>query len=137
MSAGAILSMDFGGRRIGLARCDPTRTLVSPAGVFRRGDSSKDRDRIGAIIDDHEVELIVVGLPLNMDGTEGEQVCAVRSDALSLLGGRKEQIIFWDERLTTFEAERRAIDHKKGDDAGAAAVLLEDFLATSEELWCE
>ena len=137
MSAGAILGMDFGGRRIGLARCDPTRTLVSPVGIFRRGECSKDRDRIGAIIDDHEVELIVIGLPLNMDGTEGEQVYTVRSDALALLNGRKEQIIFWDERLTTFEAGRRAIDCRIGDDAAAAAVLLEDFLAASKESQCE
>ena len=133
MSAGAILGMDFGGRRIGIARCDPTRTLVSPVGIFRRGKRSKDRDRIGAIIDAQEVELIVIGLPLNMDGTEGEQVCKVRSDALDLLSGRKEQIIFWDERLTTFEAGRRAIDVRTGDDAAAAAVILEDFLATSKE----
>ena len=137
MTTGAILGMDFGGRRIGLARCDPTRTLVSPVGIFRRREHSKDRERIGEIIDEHEVELIVVGLPLNMDGTEGEQVCTVRSDVLALLSGRKEQIIFWDERLTTFEAGRRALDRRRGDDAVAAAVLLEDFLATSKESQCE
>ncbi len=59
------------------------------------------------MLDEQEVDLIVVGLPLNMDGSEGSQACVARSDAAELLDGRGERIVFWDERLTTFEADRR------------------------------
>ena len=137
MSEGAAVGMDFGGRRIGLARCDPTRTLVSPVGVFRRSGRSRDRDRLRAMLDEQQVGLIVVGLPLNMDGTEGAQARAVREDAAELLGGREERIIFWDERLTTFEADRRLGGPEKGDDADAAVVLLEDYLRAHEGDDCE
>ena len=137
MSAGAAVALDFGGRRIGVARCDPTRTLVTPVGVFRRGGGGSDRKRLGAMLDEQEVELIVVGLPLNMDGSEGSQARVARSDAAELLDGRGERIVFWDERLTTFEADRRVGGVEKGDDADAAAVLMEDYLRAHKGDDCE
>ncbi len=131
------MALDFGGRRIGIARCDPTRTLVTPVGVFRRGGGASDRERLGAMLDEQEVELIVVGLPLNMDGSEGPQARIARADAAEFLDGRGERIIFWDERLTTFEADERAARAGKGDDADAAVVLLEDYLRAHEGDGCE
>ncbi len=132
-----MVALDFGGRRIGVARCDPSRTLVTPVGVFRRGGGASDRERLGVMLDEQQAEEIVVGLPLNMDGTEGPQARTTRADAAELLDGRGERIIFWDERLTTFEAERRAAGGEKGDDADAAAVLLEDYLRAQEGDDCE
>ncbi|MDP6350387.1 MAG: RuvX/YqgF family protein, partial [Chloroflexota bacterium] len=79
----------------------------------------------------------VVGLPLNMDGSEGGQAETARADAQAFLEGRRERIIFWDERLTTFEADRRRGGPQKGDDARAAVVLLEDYLRAREEDDCE
>lgn len=137
MSVGAVLALDMGGRRIGIARCDPTRTLVTPLDVFRRTGRPGDLARFGALLDEQDVELIVVGLPLNMDGTEGSQAKLTRADAATFLDGRRERIIFWDERLTTFEADRRQGGPQKGNDARAAAVLLEDYLREREEDDCE
>ena len=137
MSLGAVLALDMGGRRIGIARCDPTRTLVTPLNVFRRTGRPGDLARFGALLDEQDVELIVVGLPLNMDGTEGPQARTARADAAAFLDGRRERIVFWDERLTTFEADRRLGGPQKGSDAGAAAVLLEDYLRAREEDNCE
>ena len=137
MSEGAMVALDLGGRRIGIARCDPTRTLVTPVGVFRRRGRASDRIRLGTMLDEQEVELIVVGLPLNMDGTEGSQARIARADAAELLDGRGERIVFWDERLTTFEADRRTAGLETGDDADAAAVLLEDYLRAHEGVDCE
>ncbi len=137
MSAGAIVALDMGGKRIGIARCDPTRTLVTPVAVFARTGRAGDRARLGELLDEQEAGLIVVGLPLNMDGTEGGQARTARADAQAFLEGRRERIIFWDERLTTFEADRRQGGPQQGDDARAAAVLLEDYLRAREEDVCE
>ncbi len=127
---GVITALDFGDRRIGVARCDPTRTLVTPVAVLKRSSPEKDRARLSEIIADQESVMILVGLPLNMNGSEGPQVAKVRKDASLLLDGRPEPIVFYDERLTTFQAERiqESSGAKSGEDALAAAVLLDDYL---------
>ena len=131
---GAITALDFGDRRIGVARCDPTRTVVTPVTVLERRSCEYDRTRLEAIIADQESVLLVVGLPLNMDGTEGPQAKKVRSEATYLLGRRVEPVIFHDERLTTFQADQLKMDGGMASegDALAAAVLLEDYMASEE-----
>ncbi len=130
---GVITALDFGDRRIGVARCDSTRTLVTPVAVLKRSSPEKDRASLNEIITDQDSVMILVGLPLNMNGSEGPQVAKVRKDASLLLDGRPEPIVFYDERLTTFQAERiqESIGAKSGEDALAAAVLLEDYLRSS------
>ena len=137
MSAGAIVALDMGGKRIGVARCDPTRTLVTPVTVFTRTGRDGDQARLAELLDGQEAGTIVVGLPLNMDGSEGGQAKTARADAAAFLEGRRERIIFCDERLTTFEADRRQGGPQKGDDARAAAVLLEDYVRARKEDDCE
>ena len=127
---GVITALDFGDRRIGVARCDSTRTLVTPVAVLKRSSPDKDRARLNEIISEQDSVMILVGLPLNMNGSEGTQVDKVRKDASLLLDGRPEPIVFYDERLTTFQAERiqESSGAKSGEDAVAAAVLLDDYL---------
>ena len=127
---GAITALDFGDRRIGVARCDATRTIVTPVTVFNRRDREYDRLKLNELVSEQDSVLLVVGLPLNLDGTEGPQARKVRKDAARLLDGRPEPVIFYDERLTTFQADelRARGDLKSDGDALAAAVLLEDYM---------
>jgi len=126
---GSIAALDVGARRIGVARCDPTRTVVTPVTVLERASPERDKRRLEEIIDREEPVMLVVGLPLLMSGEEGEQAQKVRREAGMLLEGRREPVVFWDERLTTFEADRRGA--RAGGDAVAAAIILEDYLRES------
>lgn len=133
---GAIAAVDFGERRIGVARCDPTRTIVTPLTVIERKNHSADRAKLNEVISAQEAVLILVGVPLNPDGTEGPQAKKMKEAAEGLLSGRPEPIVYWDEHLTTFAAEQLRRGHKGGaaEDALAAAVILEDYLRTTGDL---
>lgn len=133
---GSITSLDFGDRRIGVARCDPSRTLVTPVTVVRRTTVARDRRELNAVISAQQPVLILVGLPFNLNGTEGDQAKKVRADVALLLNGRPEPLIFWDERLTTFAAQALDTGRKRvaGQDALAAAILLEDYLQAQSVL---
>ena len=69
---GSIAALDVGARRIGVARCDPTRTVVTPVTVLERASPERDKRRLAEIIDREEPVMLVVGLPLLMSGEEGE-----------------------------------------------------------------
>ena len=121
-----IVALDVSGRRIGIARCDPTGTLVSPQGVIDRRGSEDGRRRLREVLDDQEPDLILVGLPLDRNGLPTLQSDRIRSQARELLAGRVERIEFFDESFTTAEARHRFAD--AADDARAAVVLLEHYL---------
>ncbi len=127
---GAITALDFGDRRIGVARCDATRTVVTPVTVLERRNREYDRSKLGEIICQQDSVLLLIGLPLNMDGAEGPQASKVRTEAALLLHGRPEPVVFYDERLTTFQADQiKAGGNTNSEgDALAAAVLLEDYV---------
>ena len=125
-----ILSVDFGTRRVGLAISDERETLSLAVGVV-----GPVPEEVAAAAREHGAQLIVVGLPKNMDGTEGAAARRARrfGGALTPLTGLPVQ--FFDERLTSDEAERRlagtAIRWKKKRDrvnVVAAQVILEGFL---------
>jgi putative holliday junction resolvase len=128
------LAIDYGDKRTGIAVCDATETIVTPLKVLQT-DGGLVR-QILKIVEDEAAEALVIGLPLNMDGTEGSQAAMVRDFAsqMSLKTGLK--IYFHDERLTSFEAEdilgpaqmgwRK---RKKILDAVAAAVILKSYLS--------
>lgn len=122
-----IVALDVSGRRIGVARCDPTGTLVSPQGVIDRRGSLGGRRRLDRMLDEQAADLILVGLPLSRDGRPTVQSELVRSQARQLLAGRSERIEFFDESFTTAEAIHRFAG--EADDAHAAAVMLEHYLA--------
>lgn len=125
------LAIDYGLKRIGLAICDPSEIISSPLTVIKNSD--KLIDEIAKIIDSESVEALVIGLPLNMDGSVGPQAEITQKFAQQLEKAVDIPIHFQDERLSTFEAEQKlnAADIKKTKapiDAIAAAQFLEDFL---------
>lgn len=121
-----IVALDVSGRRIGVARCDPTGTLVSPQGVIDRRGGQGGRLRLERVLDEQAGDLILVGLPLGQGGRPTVQSERVREQARQLLAGRPEPIEFFDESYTTAEANHRFAD--AADDARAAAVMLEHYL---------
>jgi putative Holliday junction resolvase len=125
-----VLAIDHGEVRAGTAICDPSETIVRPLGVI----SPPDPGEAARVAAEHEAELIVVGLPLSLDGVEREQATAARSFAQAL-AERAAGIAVetYDERLTTrmaAESARRGAGAPA--DALAAAHLLESYLASRE-----
>ncbi len=125
-----IVALDVSGRRIGIARCDPTGTLVSPQEVIDRRSSECGRRRLRVVLDEQAADLILVGLPLGRDGQSTVQSDRIRGQARRLLDGRSEPIEFFDESFTTAEAQHRYA--AAADDARAAVVLLEHYLARQQ-----
>lgn len=129
------LSIDLGDKRTGLATGDDTTGLVSPSGVLEvpRGDAL-----LNALLDTiarHEPDELVIGLPINMDDTEGDRAKLVRTFASQLESRCDLPIHFQDERLTSFAADQHMAQtgrtHKQKKqlrDALAAAEILRDFL---------
>ena len=129
-----IIALDIGDVRIGVAVSDPTRTIAAPAEVITRVGWGPDTRKIKAICDRFETTLIVSGLPLNMDGSEGFQAEKVRSFC-SRLAAEGLTVFFQDERLSTVTAEEALLegnvsrkDRKTKVDKIAASVILEQWL---------
>jgi len=133
-----VLALDVGDRRIGLACSDPTGVLATPAGVYRRSngpdDLATDLDRIVDLVEERQAAAVVVGLPINMDGSEGPQARKTRAFADNL-AQRGLKVVLWDERLTTVEATRtlqdQGVKRKRIDrhvDELAATLILEGYL---------
>ena len=128
------LALDVGRRRIGLARTDELG-WVHPAGIVKRTGGEADLERIRKAMEEHGASGLVVGLPLNMDGSEGDSARAVRSFAERLRQHIGCPVELWDERLTTFEADQmlqqagyRSRRRRELVDQMAAVLILEDFL---------
>lgn len=118
------LALDVGDRRIGLAVGDEGGGVARSLRTLRRRGTHADVAAIGAVARTEEVSALLIGLPLTLRGEEGPQASRVRrfSEALGALGLPVE---LYDERFTTSEAALRGASDV---DAGAAVVLLEDFL---------
>jgi putative Holliday junction resolvase len=134
-----ILALDMGERRVGIAVSDLTASLARPLQALVRGSREEDFAAIAAIVAKHDVGLVVVGQPLALDGTEGPQAQRVARYADALAAHLPVQVVLWDERFTTMEAEeilRQRRSEKKrrrarasGElDAIAAAVILQSYL---------
>ena len=104
-----LLGLDVGEKTIGLALSDTTVTVASPMETIRRGKFAADAERIGRIVAEQGVGGFVVGLPINMDGSEGPRCQSVRQFARNLLERLDIEIAFWDERLSTAAVERELI----------------------------
>ena len=127
------LAIDYGDKRTGLAVCDADEMLASPLAVLT--GQPPLTSQILEIIKREAIEAAVLGLPLNMDGSEGAQAKLIRQFARELQKHTDIPIHFYDERLTSFEAEKKlsAVDltrkkKKKWLDAVAAAAILQSFL---------
>ena len=127
MSSGRILALDHGSARCGCAVSDPSGTLATPLAVVERPDTRKGIAGIARLAREHEVDRIVVGLPLGLSGEEGEQAARTRAFAERLSGAVTVPVDLHDERLTTRLAERTG--GSADSDSRAAAHLLESYLA--------
>ncbi len=132
----AIAALDLGRRRIGLAVTDDSEGRVFPLGAVERKGNRLDFAEIARRLHDYSVSHFVVGLPINMDGSEGPAARSARSFGDLLHKAMNVPVDFFDERLTSFEAEDRLkgavlsrASHKSAIDAVAAAVILEGWLA--------
>ncbi len=105
-----LLGLDVGTKTIGVALSDVSRTIASPLEVIRRGRFERDAERITHHITEFDIGALVIGLPVNMDGSEGRRCQSVRRFAANLLGMIDIDICFWDERLTTAAATRTLIE---------------------------
>jgi len=133
---GRALGVDLGDARIGVALSDPLGVTAQPLGAVPARGPRQDLRAIASLVREHEVGVVVVGLPLLMSGGEGERAVAARAFAEGLgrrVGGVRVEL--WDERLTTAEAERTLIaggvrrgKRKKAVDAMAAALILQGWL---------
>jgi putative Holliday junction resolvase len=129
------LGLDVGDRRIGMALSDETATLATALPTFLRVGPRKDVQRIAELVREHGAGAVVVGLPLNMDGSRGPQAEKVLRFCADLRSRTKAPVFTQDERLTTVEAEEilaaRGIPwrERKGlVDAVAATVILQEYL---------
>ncbi len=123
-----ILGLDVGAKTVGLAISDLSRTIASPLETLSRGKFKDTARRLQAIIHEHGVGALVIGLPLNMDGSEGPRAQSTRQFAANLLGEIDIDICFWDERLSTHAVEGVMI---KADLSRARRKQLVDKLAAT------
>ncbi|WP_282609684.1 Holliday junction resolvase RuvX [Pelagibius sp. Alg239-R121] len=103
-----LLGLDPGTKTIGLAISDGSLKVASPIGTIRRSKFTKDATELAAICKERDVGGLVMGLPVNMDGSEGPRCQSVRQLAQNLIdkAGFTQPITFWDERLSTSAVER-------------------------------
>ena len=118
-----VLALDYGRARTGVAVSDPTGTIARPVGVV----AGTDIARIVQLIDEHEVERVVVGMPLTLRGEHGEQARETEAFIDALTAATGVPVIAFDERFTTTLAAQTA-DSASDEDARAAAHLLTGYL---------
>jgi putative holliday junction resolvase len=130
-----ILALDLGDRRIGVAISDETGTLASPVATLHRVGPKKDLQKIAELVKTLEAEEVVVGLPLNMDGSEGEQAAKARAFMAGVSRRVTVPVVARDERLTSVAAdevlrERGVLRKKRKDviDQVAAVLILQEHL---------
>jgi putative Holliday junction resolvase len=130
-----VLGLDVGDRRIGVALSDETRTLASGLPTLERVGPRKDLQAVAALARRHGAGEIVVGLPRNMNGSIGPQAEKVQAFGEALKPVARVPVRYWDERLTTVEAEQILIERdvsrqrRKGlVDQVAAVLILQGYL---------
>jgi putative holliday junction resolvase len=105
-----LLGLDVGTKTIGMALSDVTRSVATPFHTVRRTKFTEDVVAIEMAIGEHGVGAVVIGLPLNLDGSEGPRAQSTRAFARNLAARIAVPILFWDERLSTAAVERHLIE---------------------------
>lgn len=128
---GALVGLDLGTQTVGTAFCDAGWRFASPGKTLKRGKFTVDKAQLAALMKERSVKGIVIGLPLNMDGSEGPRSQSSRAYARNL-AALEVPILLWDERWSTVGAERGLIEQdmsraKRAEriDSAAAAVILQ------------
>lgn len=125
---GKIMGLDLGTKTIGVAISDGMRYSATPLETIKRTKFTQDAERIVALIGQNQVVAVILGLPLNMDGSEGPRVQSTRAFARNLAPRINLPIAFWDERLSTSAVTRMMIEADLRRDRRAEVV---DKLAAS------
>ncbi|MEQ9636432.1 MAG: Holliday junction resolvase RuvX [Devosia marina] len=125
---GKIMGLDLGTKTIGVAISDGMRYSATPLETIKRTKFTQDADRIIELIGQNQIVALILGLPLNMDGTEGPRVQSTRAFARNLAPKVNLPIAFWDERLSTSAVTRMMIEADLRRDRRAEVV---DKLAAS------
>ncbi len=133
-----ILGLDFGSKTVGVAISDPLLMTAQEHSTITRKKPGALRDTLRQITDiclEYDIGLIVIGLPLNMDGSEGDRCVLTRDFAQQVEDRTGLEILFWDERLTTCEADEILREsgvvrskRKQFIDQVAAAIVLQEYL---------
>jgi putative Holliday junction resolvase len=140
--AGRLMALDVGTKTIGIATSDALRMLATPLMTLKRGKLTVDLAALAELAKKHEIKALAIGLPLNMDGTEGPRCQSVRQFATNIANHGPSAlaampVVFQDERLSTAAVTRGMIDDydmsraKRAErvDAAAAAWILESAMA--------
>ena len=132
---GALIGLDLGSKTIGVSASDPDRRLAAPVETIRRRRFALDAERLLALAAERRAVGFVLGLPFNMDGSEGPRAQSTRAFARNLAKHTELPIALWDERLSTAAVERALIDadvsrakRKAVIDQHAAAYILQGAL---------
>lgn len=133
--SGSIAGLDYGEKTIGIAISDLRRQVATPATIIRRVKFTEDAARLMQIVAEREIRGLILGLPLNMDGSSGPRVQSTQAFARNLTRLTDLPIAFWDERLSTVAAERALLEadasrkrRKEVIDAVAAGYILQGAL---------
>lgn len=134
-ASGAVAGLDYGDKTIGIAISDLRRQVATPTEIIRRTKFTEDAARLMQIVAARQVCGLVLGLPLNMDGSRGPRVQSTEAFARNLTRMTDLPIAFWDERLSTVAAERALLEadasrkrRKEVIDAVAAGYILQGAL---------
>jgi putative Holliday junction resolvase len=130
-----LLGVDFGTVRVGLAVSDPDLRLASPLATYTRANSERDEQFFRQLVDDEQIAAIIVGLPVHLNGREGDKARQARAFGQWLVKVTGLPVHFYDERFTTVEAEQFLQDagltskrRKARRDRVAAQILLQSYL---------
>ncbi|MCC8126672.1 MAG: Holliday junction resolvase RuvX [Clostridiales bacterium] len=138
-----ILGLDYGSKTVGVAVSDPLGMTAQGLETITRGEENKLRRtlaRIETLISEYEIEMIVLGYPMNMDDSVGERAKKTEQFRDMLIKRTGLPVVLWDERLTTVEANEiliqsgvRRENHKKVIDKIAAVLILESYMNSARE----
>jgi putative Holliday junction resolvase len=137
---GRVLGVDLGARRIGLAVSDPLGITAQGLQTLARQGGAADLAALAALAREQQVEQVILGLPLHMDGSEGASALGARRFAGTLEQALQVPVQLWDERLTTVQAERtltgggvRRQERRGHRDRLAAVLILQSWLHASRQ----
>lgn len=134
------MGLDYGDARIGIALTDLLCVICSPHSIIKNTTQEQNVAAIAKLISENMVDTVVIGLPLNMDGTEGVRAEKTRAFGQALQTATKANIVYWDERLSSFEAEDILSETKMNwkqkkevIDKLAASIILQGWLAANQK----
>ena len=132
-----VLGLDVGDVRVGVAVSDGLKMIAQPLDTLIRKDAASDMAALGSLIKTNEVTEVVVGLPLNMDGSKGKRAELAIDFAEKVKGALGVAVTMWDERLSTIQAERTLLEadtsrrgRRRVIDKLAAQLILQSYLDT-------